>query len=94
MECRPGKINNNSDFLSCLPLPVTEADNHPDVSLSDPEGIDVYLIGPSGLLYCLAEPLSSSSCRMEELTPELDFGRGDKELRTASFTTDEEADRV
>ena len=42
----------------------------------------------------LAEPLSSSSGKIEELTPELDFERGQKDLRTDSFTTNEEADRV
>ena len=94
LEYRPGKNNGNSDLLSRLPLPVTEADNHPDVRLSDPEDIDVYLIGASGLQSRLAEPLSSSSCRIEDLTPELDFGRGENELTTDSFTTNEEADRV
>ena len=77
-----------------MPLPATEADNHPDVRLPGPEDIDVYLIGASGLQSHLAEPLSSSSCRIEELTPELAFERGEKKLRTASFSTDEEADRV
>ena len=94
LEYRPGKNNGNSDLLSRLPLPVTEADNHPDVRLSDPEDIDVYLIGASGLQSRLAEPLSSSSCIIEDLTPELDFERGEKELRTDSFTTNEKADRV
>ena len=37
---------------------------------------------------------SSSSCRIEELTPELDFERGEKELRADPFTTNEECDRV
>ena len=54
----------------------------------------MYLIGASGLKSRLAEPLSSSSCRIEDLNPELDFERGDNELRTDSFTTNEEADRV
>ena len=70
------------------------ADNHPDVRQSDPEDIDVYLIGASGLQSRLAEPLSSSPCRIEELTPEIDFERGEKELRTDSFTSNEGADRV
>ena len=89
---RPGESNGNSDLLSRLP--ATEADNHPDVRLSDPKDIDVYLIRASGLQSLLAEPLPSSSCRIEELTPELDFERGEKELRTDSFTSNEEADRV
>ena len=87
------KKNGNSDLLSRLPLPATEADNHSDVRPSDPEDIDVYLIGASGLQSRLAEPLSSSSCRIEDLSPELDFERWEKELRTDS-TTNEEADRV
>ena len=91
---QPGKNNGNSDLLSRLPLPATEADTHPDVRLSDPEDIDVYLIGASGLQSRLAEPMSSSSCRIDDLTPELDFERGEKELRTDSFTTNEKADRV
>ena len=90
----PWERYGKSDLLSHLPLPGTEADNHPNVRLSDPEGIYVYLIGASGLQSRLAEPLSSSSCRIEELAPELDFGRGKKKLRTDSFTTNEEADRV
>ena len=94
LEYRPGKINGNSDLLSRLPLPATEAGNHPDVRLSDPEDIDVYLIGASGLQSRLEEPLSSSSCRIEELNPELDFEWGEKELKTDSFTSNEEADRV
>ena len=96
LEYRPGKNNGNSDLLSRLPLPSTdsEADNHPDVRLSDPEDINVYLIGASGLQSRLAEPLSSSSCRIEDLTPELEFEREEKELRIDSFTTNEEADRV
>ena len=94
MEYRPGKSNGDLDLLSRLPLPATEADNHSDVRLSDPEDIDVYLIGASGLQSRLADPLSSSSCVIEELTPELDFERGEKELRIDSFTTNEEADRV
>ena len=52
------------------------------------------LIGANGLQPHLAEPLSSSTCRIEDLTPEFDFERGEKELRTDSFTTNEEADRV
>ena len=75
-------------------MPATAADNHPDVRLSDPEDIDVYFIGASRIQSRLAEPLSSSSCRLEELDPELDFERGEKELRSASFTTIEDADRV
>ena len=94
LEYRPGENNGNSDLLSRLPLPATEADNHPDVRLSDPEDTDVYLIGASGLKSRLAEPLSSSSCRIEELNPALDFERREKELRTDSFATNEEADRV
>ena len=50
--------------------------------------------GASGLQSSLSEPLSSSSCRIQDLTPELDFERGEEELRTDSFTTNEEADRV
>ena len=50
LEYRPGKNTGSSDLLSRPPLPATEADNHPDVRLSDPEDIDdVYLIGASGL---------------------------------------------
>ena len=52
------------------------------------------LIGANGLQPHLAELLSSSTCRIEDLTPEFDFERGEKELRTDSFTTNEEADRV
>ena len=48
--------------------------------------------GASGLQSSLSEPLSSSSCRIQDLTPELDFERGEEELRTDSFTTNEEAD--
>ena len=51
---RPGESNGNSDLLSRLP--ATEADNHPDVRLSDPKDIDVYLIRASGLQSRLAEP--------------------------------------
>ena len=43
LQYRPGKSNGNSDLLSRLPLPATEADNHPDVRLPDPEDIDMYL---------------------------------------------------
>ena len=49
LEYRPGKSNGNADLLSRLSLSVTEADNHPDVRLSDPADIDVYLIGASGV---------------------------------------------
>ena len=49
LENRPGKSNGNADLLSRLPLPASEADNHPDVRLSDPTDIDVYLIGASGV---------------------------------------------
>ena len=77
LKYRPGKNNGNLDLPSRLPLPATEADNHPHVRLSDPEDIDVHLIGASGLQSRLAEPLSSSSCRIEELKPELDFDRGE-----------------
>ena len=94
LEYRPGKKNGNSDLLSRLPLPATEADNHPDVRLPDPEDIDMYLTGASGLQSRFPEPLSSSSCRIEDLTPELEFEREEKELRIDSFTTNEEADRV
>ena len=79
---------------SRLPLPAAEANAHPDVLLSDPEDNYVYLIRASGLQSRLAEPLSSSSRRLEELNPKLDIEVGEKELRTASFTTNEEADRV
>ena len=49
LEYRPGTANGNADLLSCLPLPATKADNNPDVRLSDPTHIDVYLIGASGV---------------------------------------------
>ena len=52
------------------------------------------MIGASGLQSRLEEPLSSSSCKIEELNPKLDLERAEKELRTDSFTTNEEADRV
>ena len=86
--------NGNSDLLSRFPLPATKADNHADVRLSDPEDVDVYLIGASGIQSRSAEPLPSSSGRIEKLTPEFDFERGEKEFRTDSFTTNEEDDRV
>ena len=75
----------------CLPR---GADNHPDVRLSDPADIDVYLIGASGLHSQLAEPLCSSSYGLKELDPGLDFEVGEKELRTAALITNEESARV
>ena len=41
LQYRPGKSNGNSDLLSRLPLPATEADNHPDFRLSNPDDIGV-----------------------------------------------------
>ena len=94
LEYRRGKNNSNSDLLSRVPFPATEADTHPDVRLSDPADIDVYLIGASGLQFQLAEPLCSSSYGSKEQDPGSDFEVGGKELRTAALTTNEESARA
>ena len=68
LEYRPGKLNGNADLLSRLPSPATEADNHPNVRLSDPADIHVYLIGASGVYSApLTEPSSSSLGELNEL---------------------------
>ena len=76
---RPGKANGNADLVSHLPLPATEADSHPDVGLSDPTDIDVYLIGASGVRSMqLAEPTGSSLDGLKELDPDLIFTVGER----------------
>ncbi len=95
LEYRPGKANGNADLMSRLPLPATEADNHPDVRLSDPTDIDVYLIGASGVHSAqLAEPMGSSLDGLKELDPGLIFTVGERELRTAPLTTNEKSTRA
>ena len=67
-----------------LPLPATEAGNHPDVRLSDPADIDGYFIDASGVRAAhLMEPASSSLREPNELDPDFIFTVGERELRTA-----------
>ncbi|CAM9313475.1 unnamed protein product [Laminaria digitata] len=81
--------------MSRLPLPATEADNHPDVRYSDPADIDVYLIGVSGVKsQPLGEPLGLSLGKLEEMDPEFTFTVGERELRTEPLATNEESARV
>ena len=95
LEYRPGKQNGNADLMSRLPLPATEADNHPDVRLSDPADIDVYLIGASRVWSAqLVESPGSDSGEFKTPDPELVFVVGERELRTAPLTTNEEADQA
>lgn len=62
-----------------LPLPATEVDSHPDVRLSDPTYIDVYMIGTSGVHSLqLAKPTGSSLVGLKELGPELVFTAGER----------------
>ena len=85
-------MNGNADLMSRLPLPATEADNHPDARLSDPADIDVYFIGASGVRAAhLMEPTSSSLREPNELDPEFIFTVGERELRTAPPTANEES---
>ena len=92
LEHRPGKSNGNADLLSRLPLPATEADNHPDVRLSDPADIDVYLIGASGMkIEQLAANHATNQHRSGNLDPGFIFAVGERELRTAPFTTSEQS---
>ena len=95
LEYRPGKTNGNADLMSRLPLPATEADNHPDLRLSDPADIDVYMIGASGVQsQQLAKPLCLSSDRLEESDPEFVFTVRERELRNKPLTTNEESTRA
>ena len=92
LEYKPGKSNGNADLLSRLPLPATEADNHPDVRLSDPTDIDVYLIGASGVqIEQLAAKHASNQHQSGNLDPGLIFAVGERELRTAPFTASEQS---
>ena len=84
LEYRPEKANGNADLLPRLPLPATEADNHPDARLFDPTDIGVYLIDASDVHSMqIAEPTGWA----EISGPRLDFTVGERELRTALLTT-------
>lgn len=50
LKYRPGSMNNNADLMSRLPLPATAEDASPDIRLTDPSDLDVYMIGASGVL--------------------------------------------
>ena len=92
LEYRPGKSKGNADLLSRLPLPATEADNHPNVRLSDPTDFDVDLIGASGVqIEQLAAKHESNQHRSGNLDPGFIFAVGEKELRIAPFTTSEQS---
>ena len=80
LEYRPGKANGNANLMSRLPSPATEADNRPDVSLSDPPYIDVHLIGASGVHSLqLAKPTGPTLDGLEDLDPDLIFTVGERE---------------
>lgn len=46
---RPGKKNGNADMMSRLPLPATAADSSLRLQLTDPDDVDVYMIGACGV---------------------------------------------
>ena len=76
-------MNGNADLMSRLPLPATEADNHPDIRLSGPAVIDAYMIGASGVQsQQQAKPLCLRSDKLEDQTSSLylRWGRENWEL--------------
>ena len=91
LEYRPGKSNGNADLLSWLPLPASEADNHPDVRLSNPTDIDVCLIGASGVQIEQLAANHDSQHQSGYLDPGFIFAVGKRELRAAPFTTIEQS---
>ena len=79
--------------MSRLPLPATEADKHPDVQLSDTADIiDVYRIGASGVqIKQMATNNSTNQHWSGNSNPGCIFAMGERELRTAPFTTSEQS---
>lgn len=47
---RPGRLNGNADVMSRLPSPATEQDASPDLRLTDPDDLDVSMIGAGGVV--------------------------------------------
>lgn len=43
-------MNGNADLMSRLPLPATAHDASPEIRLTDPADLDVYMIGVSGVM--------------------------------------------
>lgn len=90
LNYRPGKLNSNADLLSRLPFPATEQDESPDMRLTHPADVDVYMIGASGIMSAqigpgwggLSDPKQSGACD--------DFVVGEKHrARPRLLTTDE-----
>lgn len=54
---RPGKANGNADLMSRLPLPATAHDASPDIRLTDPSDLNVYMIGASGVMPARMDPV-------------------------------------
>ncbi|CAB1111520.1 unnamed protein product [Ectocarpus sp. CCAP 1310/34] len=89
---RPGKANGNADCMSRLPLPPMEEDASPEMRLTDPSDLDVYMIGASGVIPARMGPVLGGRKRPTQADPRKNFVLGEDDHQP--FTTDEEADRT
>ena len=92
LKYRPGRENLNADLMSRLPLPATPADEAPDVRLTDPSDLDVYMIGASGVLPSRLGPVL---CANESHLDHRDsFVVGENGCRSIPLTTEEVAEQT
>ncbi|CAB1109626.1 unnamed protein product [Ectocarpus sp. CCAP 1310/34] len=94
LKYRPGRENANADLMSRLPLPATKEDEAPDVRLTDPSDLDVYMIGASGVIPSRLGPVYTEREALAGSNHRDDFVVGEGGCTSASLTTDELADKT
>ena len=94
LKYRPGRENANADMMSRLPLPATKEDEAPDVRLTDPSDLDVYMIGASGVLPSRLGPVYTEREALAGSNHRDDFVVGESGCTSARLTTDELADKT
>lgn len=78
--------------MSRLPLPATEQDqSSPDLRLTDPSDLDVYLIGASGVMPAPMGPVLGGRPRSACPDHCADFVVGERGRRSAPLSSDEAA---
>lgn len=91
LKYKPGRENLVADMLSRLPLPATKADEAPDVRLTDPSDLDVYMIGASGVQPSRLGPVFSGQEARSESTHREIFVVEENGCRAVPLTTSEAA---
>lgn len=77
-----------------FPLPSTEADEAPDVRLTDPSDLDVYMIGASGAFAVGSGLYRASGAWLAGSKHRDNFVAGESGCTSEMHTTDEMADRL